>query len=268
MSENTIRMECFPVNQNIENFSSDNLLIPTSNDVIEINKLFLETSLDNTSKDPMNTVPYFAGPSHVSQPKTQEMQFLNPHQLSGPIRISLPDGVEPDGPIILLDHPFNSNSNKNCNKGKASDDSITFDFINYNQNVNNISSENGLPPVPSILQDNDNIDKNGKSTFPIVITTPPEIKKYSNDMSNPKNDTKFNLPSNKDIKDNKDNKDNKELTFQLPLNNVPQEIPGSEYIPKKFKVASGNKKKMFKKVLMWVAIALVLYLIYLIFKKK
>ena len=254
MSE--IRMECFPVNQNIENFSSDNLLVPTSNDVIELNKLFLETSLDNTSKDPMNAVPYFAGPSHVTQPKSQEMQFLHPHQLSGPITISLPDGVEPDGPIILLDRPFNSNSNKNCNKGGAPEDSITFDFINHNQNVNNISSQNGLAPVPKLNNQND------KSTIPIVVTPVQENKNYSNDMSNPKNDTKFDLPSHKD--------DN-EMPFQLPLN-VPQELPGKDYAPRKFKAASGNKtnnkKKMFKKILMWIAIALVLYLIYLIFKKK
>jgi hypothetical protein len=256
MSENTIRMECFPVNQNIENFSSDNLLVPTSKDVIELNKLFLETSLDNTSKDPMNAVPYFAGPSNVVQPKSQEMQFLHPHQLSGPIRISLPDGVEPDGPIILLDRPFNSNSNKDCNK--ATEDSIKFDFINQNQNVNNISSQNGLPPVPNKLN-----NQNDKSTIPIVVTPVQENNNYSNNMSNPVNDTKFDLPSHKD--------DN-EMPFQLPLNNVPQELPENNYTPKKFKAKSGNKsnnrKKMFKKILMWIAIALVLYLIYLIFKKK
>jgi hypothetical protein len=41
-------IQCIPVN-NVENFVSQDLLVPTSRDVVSLNRFLLEMNLDNSS---------------------------------------------------------------------------------------------------------------------------------------------------------------------------------------------------------------------------
>jgi len=235
MSETPIMMNCVPINinNNIETFVSEDLLVPTSKDVEALNRFFLETNLVNTSTDSMDKIPNFAGPSNVNQPKAVNMPTMGPHTLKEPIRISLPDGVVPDGPFILLDKPLDDNNLKKCNNLKTPEDIVNKDLLNQAQNINHLSLENGLPVIPVYLNNNNgykdtNVVNNDQVHFsPVVV----------------------------------------EMPYNLPLNNIAQELPSDDYSPVKFKVGKGYKRRLFKKVLMWVSIALVIYLIFLLFKK-
>jgi hypothetical protein len=234
MSETPIMMQCFPVNNNIETFVSEDLLIPTAKDVVELNRFLLETNLNDTSTNAMDQIPYNAGPTNVIQPNSKEMQVLMPHTLPDPIRISLPDGVVPDGPFILLDMPLKDSSINKCKQTKTPEEIITPDLLNQAQNINHISVENGLKPIPvlsanNIIQNNSNNQVNDSP--PIVVEMPYQLPLYSN-------------------------------------SSLAEEDPGEDYEPIKFKVSKGFKRTAFKKVLLWVSIALVIYLIVLLFKKK
>lgn len=233
MSETPVMMQCFPVNNNIETFVSQDLLIPIEKDVVQLNRFLLETNLSNTSTDPMNQIPYNAGPTNVIQPNKKDMQVLKPHTLAEPIRISLPDGVVPDGPFILLDKPLQDSNINKCKQTKTPEEIITPNLLNQAQNINHISVENGLKPIP-VLSDNtiqNNTNNQVNSSVPIVVEMPYQLPLYSN-------------------------------------SSLAEEDPGSNYESVKFKVSKGNKRTVLKKVLLWVSIALVIYLIVLLFKKN
>jgi hypothetical protein len=234
MSETPISMNCVPINidnNNIETFVSEDLLVPTSKDVIALNRFFLETDLEDSSSDSMNKIPHFAGPSNVAQPKMVNMPTMGPHTLKDPIRISLPDGVVPDSPFILLDKPLGDNNINKCNNLKTPEDIVTIDLLNQAQNINNLSVENGLPVIPVYLN-----NKDGYKDTNVV----------NNDLLQRKSVILNMPPSN---------------------NSIAEELPGYGYNPIKFKVDKGCKRRILKKILMWVSIALIIYLIVLLFKK-
>jgi len=233
MSETPVMMQCFPVNNNIETFVSEDLLMPTQKDVLELNRFLLETNLNDTSTDPMSQIPYNAGPTNVIQPNKKDMQVLRPHTLPEPIRISLPDGVVPDGPFILLDMPLKDSSIIKCEQTKTPEEIITPNLLNQAQNINHISVENGLKPIP-VISDNiiqNNSDNQVNNPVPIVVEMPYQLPLYSN-------------------------------------SSLAEEDPGADYESVKFKVSKGKKRTMLKKVLLWVSIGLVIYLIVLLFKKN
>jgi len=221
MSQN---FNCFPV---VETFADEEILIPIQDDVIELNKFFLEAALDNACSDALKNIPRDAGETNNVQPESKPMNLLTPHSLK-PILVQLPNNVKSNAPIILLDKPLDDSHAKVIKK--SPEQIVSPALLAHVQNINHISVENGLKPVP-ILSD------------PLGI----KIKKTM----------EFDNPSPVVV----------ELPFKLPLQEVSEETPDN-YNPVLLKVGTGNNRKTFKKFIMYLCIALVIYLTYLLFTKK
>jgi len=235
MSESPINMEYLPINSNmIEPFASEELLFPISKDVVELNRFFLESNLDDKTKGAMSEIPRLAGPTHVHQPKSTFMPTLSPHTLADPIKVAFPDGVSPnEDNFMLLDKPLEDSDLNKFKSSKTPEEIVTPEILNQAQNINHISVENGLKPIPHFLNDNkpDSI-KNTKVDSPVPIVV--------------------------------------EMPYPLPLKSgsIPEEDAGDDYTPVKFKVAKGYKRTLIKKGLLWISVGLVIYLIVLLFKRK
>jgi len=226
MSQN---FNCFPIvnENNIETFVDEEILIPIQDDVIELNKFFLEAALDNACSDALKNIPRNAGETNNVQPESKPMNLLTPHSLK-PILVQLPSNVKSDAPIILLDKPLDDSNAKVIKK--SPEQIVSPALLAHVQNINHISVENGLKPIP-ILSDPQGI----------------KIKKTM----------EFDNPSPVVV----------ELPFKLPLQEVSEETPDN-YNPVLLKVGTGNKRKTFKKFIMYLCIALVIYLAYLLYTKK
>ena len=125
------------------------LLLPVSNDVVNLNRFLLDSNAVNTDTNSLSQVPYFGGPvSYVES--NNPMPVLTLHSLSKPITVTIPDDVAPDGPFILLNKALQDGSR--CTGTEPPESNITPDFLLNTQNVIPLSAEYGLPKVP-MLQD-------------------------------------------------------------------------------------------------------------------
>jgi hypothetical protein len=128
---------------------NNELLVPVSKDVVELNRLILDSTAVNTDTNSLSQVPYFGGPvSYVES--NNPMPVLTPHSLTKPITVTIPEHVAPDGPFILLSKALKDGSR--CTGTEPPETNITPDFLLNTQNVIPLSAEYGLPKVP-MLQD-------------------------------------------------------------------------------------------------------------------
>jgi hypothetical protein len=125
------------------------LLVPVSNDVVELNKFLLNSNAVNTDTNSLPQVPYFGGPVSYTE-SNNPMPVLSLHSLTKPINVIIPDNVAPDGPFILLNKALQEGSR--CTGTEPPESNITPDFLLNTQNVIPLSAEYGLPKVP-MLQD-------------------------------------------------------------------------------------------------------------------
>jgi len=226
---------CFPIanGNNLETFTNEEILIPIQDDVIELNKFFLEAALDDACSDAQINIPRDVGSyANNFQPESHQMKLLTPYSLK-PILVQLPNNVKADAPVILLDKPLEDNNSKIIKK--SPEQIVSPALLAHVQNINHISVENGLKPVP-ILSDPQGIKLKSKKTMefdnpslPILVESPVQI--------------------------------------ELPIQEVSEETP-LNYKSGLLKVATGDKRKTFKKFIMYLCIALVIYLTYLLLSKK
>jgi hypothetical protein len=128
---------------------NNELLVPVSNDVVELNRFLLDSNAVNTDTNSLDQVPYFGGPVSYAE-SNNPMPVLSLHSLSKPITVTIPENVAPDGPFILLNKALQEGSR--CTGTKPPESNITPDFLLNTQNVIPLSAEYGLPKVP-MLQD-------------------------------------------------------------------------------------------------------------------
>jgi hypothetical protein len=128
---------------------NNELLVPVSSDVIELNRFFLDSSAKNTDTNSLDKVPYFGGPVSYTE-SNNPMPVLGVNSLTKPINVFIPDKVAPDGPFILLSKALQDGSR--CTGTEPPETNITPDFLLNTQNVIPLSAEYGLPKVP-MLQD-------------------------------------------------------------------------------------------------------------------
>jgi hypothetical protein len=229
MSQN---FKCFPIvnGNNIETFVNEEILIPVQDDMVELNKFFLEAALDDACSDAQINIPRDVGNyANNLNPESHPMKLLTPQSLK-PILVQLPNNVKADAPIILLDKPLDDNNAKIIKK--SPEEIVSPALLSHVQNINHISVENGLRPVP-------------------ILSDPQGMKLKS------KNSMEFDNPSPIVV----------ELPFKLPLQEVSEETP-LNYKSGLLKVSTGGKRKTFKKFIMYLCIALVIYLAYLLLSKK
>lgn len=220
-------MECVPIisKKNIENFASDELLIPLSNDLLEVNKFYFISNVDETNSDVMKNIPADAGPTNFNQPCANPMPTIGPNNVKKS-NLKITNDVKPNDVPVTQDKPLDDSNNK---VKKTPEEIITPELLAQNQNVNHISVENGLPPVPSI--------QNIKSSNQPVVKS---------------NDKPVIV----------------ELPYQVPTEyGVGIETPDN-YKATVLKVTKGVKRKFFKKLIMYICIAVIIYLVYRLFSNK
>lgn len=270
--------------------NNNNLIIPISDDVIELNRHLLESNLASTDNNAMDQIPYYAGAVNYTK-SNNPMPVLDHESLDKPITISLPDDTQINGPFILLNKALEDGSR--CTGTRPPENTITPDFLSHTQNVIQLSNENGLPNIPVLSDPNNKLNTTG------IVNSNYTIKQLDNTDFTPSMTTSHQLAS-----------------LSVPRMNVPQmashEMDEPEIIveinePKLIsnymasrqmnaphnmashqmnaphnmdtpRVVTHHQNKMIntliknrnliKKVLMWLSIALVIYIIYLILSKR
>jgi hypothetical protein len=232
MSAKRENTECVPIifkKKNIEKFTSDELLVPLSNDLLEVNKFYYISNLDESNNDVMKNIPADAGPTNFSQPCPNPMPTIGPNSVKKS-NLKITNDVKPNDMPNFQDKPLDDSKNKVT---KSPEEIITPELLAQNQNVNHISVENGLPPVPSIQDYNLN-NKTKKEPVvklndkPVVVGLPLKVP----------------------------------TSYQVGI-----ETP-EDYKETVLKVTSGVNKKFFKKLIMYICIAVILYLVYKLFSNK
>jgi hypothetical protein len=294
MSTNNFKIE-FPQN-------NQNLLVPIPDQVVELNRFILESNSNEIDNNSLINVPYFGGPVNY-QTSNKTMPVLQPHSLSDPILMSLPDEDVPNGPFILLNKSLEDGSR--CTSTKAPENIITNDFLFNTQNVIDLSKEYGLPPIPTLENPNNvnlhnfslnkldntpevggNSNMNKGIELPFQKVTNPQNKtvSYGNTIINQGNITDP-IISQKSVvfAGNTPQVTGSLQSAQLSqLAQIPQianpiqsakslqSAQTSQMIadPVKRSRALGDHNNLFKKLLMYLSMALLIYVIYLVISKR
>lgn len=253
-----VEYECYPTvdnNHDVEGFknSSDEVYFPNVPEVLQANQQFLNKMVGIDNNLISDQLPKQTAPTNVPQPEPVPMPVIKPNSLPRPVKIALPDGVAPNAPVLLLSRL--PDDLKDETVMSLSPDNTPSNNLDDNLKKSNImSAENGLQPIPVVAAPSgkpvvDQINTvvvsapSSVSVVPVVPVSAVSTKMIPDDTSK--------IMTNR--------------TADARIVELPVE---TEPAPQKLNIKKTHKRKFIKKVLMYVAIALVIYLIYLLFNEK
>jgi hypothetical protein len=256
-----VEYECYPTvdnNHNVEGFenSSGEVYFPNVPEVLQANQQFLNKMVGIDNNLVSDQLPKQTAPTNVPQPEPVPMPVIKPNSLPRPVKIALPDGVSASAPVLLLSKL--PNDLKDETVMSLSPDNTPSNNLDDNlKKSNEMSVENGLPPVPvvaapsgkPVVDQINTVVVSAPSSVPVVPTVPVvPVSAVSTKM----------IPD--DAPKRMANRTADARIVELPVETEPA--------PQMLNVKKTHKRKFMKKVLMYIAIALVIYLIYLLFNEK
>lgn len=242
--ENKVEYNCYPTinNNEIETFQNmtGQIYFPDVPQVMQANQRFLSNMIGIDNNMISDRLPVETGPTNNPQPVKVEMPQIKPNSLPRPVTIALPDGVSPNAPILLLSS-LPEETTEQVVMAVSPSNTPNNNLDSNLKKVNEISAKSGLPPVPVV----------GAPTGQAVIDQVNTAGLIPAEQDNRVPATRM-LLADSDVREAR--------IVELP--------PASEKAPQNISIRKTHKRRYMKKLLMYIAIALVIYLVYLLFNEK
>ena len=288
-----VEYECYPTvnnNENIETFKNSNgeVYFPDVPEVLQANQKFLSKMVGIDNNLISDQLPKETSPTNNPQPNPTPMPVIKPNSLPKPVKIALPDGVAPTAPVLLLSRLPDDLQYETVTS--LSPDNTPANNLDKNlKKSNQMSVENGLTPVPVVSAPSgkpvaDQVNK-------VVVNAPGVSQQIAQYVAEP-----VSQPVAQPVVDQVNTVVDKVNTVVVNASSVSQPVstktllkeltnqvatkpttsnarivelpPENEPAPAVLKIKKTHQRRLMKKVLMYIAIALVIYLIYLLFNEN